>query len=92
MGNMQTKLIKVGNSFGVKLPKAFVSQYNLEDSKLELNASVDGILLKTASKVPNSSEWNDLFKKARQQGFNADEDLKDFEDWDNTLQDGEESL
>ncbi len=89
---MQTKLVKVGNSFGVRLPKALVNQYKLEDSKLEIIASVEGILLKPTSKVPSLSEWDDLFKKAKKQGFNRKEDLKDFKDWENTLQDGEESL
>jgi hypothetical protein len=88
---MQTKLVKVGNSFGEGLPKASENQYNLENSKLEKVASVEDVLLKPTSNVPSLSEWGDLFKKARQQGFNANEDLKDFEDWDNTLQDGEES-
>jgi hypothetical protein len=88
---MQTKLIKLDNSFGEGLPKASENQFNIEKSKLEKVASVEDILLKPTSKVPSLSEWNDLFKKARQQGFNANEDLKDFEDWDNALQDGEES-
>jgi antitoxin MazE len=89
---MQTKLVKVGNSFGIRLPKALVNQFNLENSKLEIIASGEGILLKPTSKVPSLSEWDDLFKKAKMQGYNAKEDLKDFEDWDKTLQNGEESL
>jgi antitoxin MazE len=89
---MQTKLIKVGNSFGVRLPKGIVNQYLLEESDIEVVASVEGILLKPISKMPRLSEWDALFKRAKQEGFSPAEDLKEFEDWNQTLQDGEEYL
>jgi antitoxin MazE len=89
---MQTKLVKVGNSFGIRLPKVIVNQYNLENSQLEIIAGKDGILLKPTPNVPPLSDWDDLFKKAKSEGFNAKDDAKEFEDWDNTLHDGEEYL
>jgi antitoxin MazE len=89
---MQTKLIKVGNSFGVRIPKGIVNQYNLEESDIEVVASEDGILLKPIAKIPPLSQWDALFKKAKENGFDAKGDLEQFEEWNNTLNDGEESL
>jgi antitoxin MazE len=89
---MQTKLVRVGNSFGVRLPKTLVNQYNLENSKLEIIASDEGILLKPTLKIPPLAEWDKLFNEAKKNGFNAIKDREEFKDWDNTLQDGEKSL
>jgi antitoxin MazE len=89
---MQTKLIKVGNSFGVRIPKGIVNQYKLEESNIEIITSSEGVLLKPVSKIPPLSAWDACFETAKKQGFKANEDLKQFEDWNNTLPDGEESL
>jgi antitoxin component of MazEF toxin-antitoxin module len=81
---MQTKLIKTGNSFCIKLPKVIVNQYSLENSQLEIIAAKDGILLKPTLNVPPLSHWDDLFKEAKRNGFNAKDDLKEFKDWHQT--------
>ena len=89
---METKLIKVGNSFGVRLSKTLVNQYKLEECSIEIVASEEGILLKPISNVPPLSAWDDLFQQAKKQGFDAQQDLEELKDWENTLNDGEESL
>jgi len=89
---MKTKLVRVGNSFGIRLPKVLVNQYDLKNSQLEIIALREGILLKPTGNVPPLSDWDNLFKKAKSQGFNSKDDVNEFEDWDKTLQDGEEYL
>jgi hypothetical protein len=46
------------------------------------------ILITPVSGVPGLNDWDKLFKKAKKNGFNAEEDAKEFLDWDITNSDG----
>lgn len=46
--------------------------------------------MSTIGNIPTLGMWDDLFKKAKKQGFNAREDIKEFAAWDVTNSDGQE--
>ena len=58
---MKIKLINIGNSKGLRLPKTIIQQYKIgEDLQIELQE--DGILLKPLTK-PRAG-WSEQFEKA----------------------------
>lgn len=64
-----TKLIKIGNSYGIRIPKALVQQANLENHPIELKLSRNGLLL---SPSINRASWDSetLRQNAeKEQGF-----------------------
>lgn len=58
---MKTKLIKIGNSRGIRLPKALIEQTGL-DKNVELLVQGDDIVLR-AKKHPQAG-WDKAFRKA----------------------------
>ena len=58
---MRIKLIDIGNSKGIRLPKALISQYHLED-EISVEPLDDGLLIKSTSK--SRIGWEDAFKNA----------------------------
>jgi antitoxin MazE len=86
---MYIKLIQIGNSMGLRLPKSLIQQYNLDQGDIELKVEADGIrILPVKRKVAPSKDWDRLFTEAKASGFNPDDDAADFADWDVTLNDG----
>ena len=75
---MQATLIKIDNSFVITIPNSIVNQFNLEYCQFEIMAKQEGVFLKPIAIVPPLSEWDNLFKKAKQQGFNAKDDRAEF--------------
>jgi antitoxin MazE len=66
---MKTRLIQIGNSKGIRIPKSLIEQYQLE-GKIELIPSQTGLMI-TASKRPRDS-WEDSFKNAEPRRKDAD--------------------
>jgi antitoxin MazE len=58
---MKTRLIQIGNSKGIRIPKALIKRYQL-GNQIELIPSGNGLLI-TAS-VKSRSGWEDFFKNA----------------------------
>lgn len=85
---MQTRLIAIGNSYGIRLPKSIIRQFDLDKGDLEITIKEDGILISPAPDVPPLSDWDQLFKVAKKKGFEATKDAEHFADWDTTLDDG----
>ena len=73
------KLVAIGNSQGVRLPKALVTRYHFE-REIEAIETPDGLLLKPMGEGKLS--WEDGFREA------AMENQKELEAWDGTLGDG----
>ena len=69
---MDTKLIKIGNSFGVRIPKSLILQYELSVD-IEINPTTDGILIKPKKKA--RAGWEDQFKAALENKTAPDEEL-----------------
>jgi antitoxin MazE len=71
---MIAKLIQIGNSKGIRIPKAVIEKYQLLD-ELEIIESKEGFLIKPVSKVRDG--WDEIFK-AENAKNSVDEDFSDF--------------
>lgn len=69
---METKLIKIGNSFGIRIPKSLIQQYELSSS-IEIDPLENGILIKSKRKAREG--WKEQLSMAIQSGHRPDEEL-----------------
>ncbi|MEM6525943.1 MAG: AbrB/MazE/SpoVT family DNA-binding domain-containing protein [Bacteroidota bacterium] len=80
---MIVKLVQIGNSKGVRLPKAVIERHDLSGD-LELIDTDDGLLIKPVSE--SRLGWEGAFSKANSEK-DQDDDFSDFlavtEDFDN---------
>ena len=59
------QLIQIGNSKGIRIPKALIEQADLENKQLELKIVKDGLLIKIQ---PNPRQgWQEAITKALEQ-------------------------
>jgi antitoxin MazE len=58
---MITKLIPIGNSLGIRIPKTLIQQYDLTGTEIELHAAENGILIAPVKK--SRQNWEEMFKK-----------------------------
>jgi len=72
------KLVPIGNSKGVRIPKGLLQKYGL-DSSLLLEETNRGLLLR--KKEESKLSWEDTFKEMAAQ-------KNDWDDFDTTLNDG----
>ncbi|MFZ2890360.1 AbrB/MazE/SpoVT family DNA-binding domain-containing protein [Sulfuricurvum sp.] len=79
-----TMLIKIGNSQGVRIPKAIIKQAHLENAPLEFEVTAQGLLLKPIQRKPREG-WAEAFKEMAASGDDAlliDDGLDlDFDEW-----------
>ncbi|MFH0993985.1 MAG: AbrB/MazE/SpoVT family DNA-binding domain-containing protein [Pseudomonadota bacterium] len=73
-----TKLISIGNSKGVRIPKALLQKYGLKDSLL-IEETDKGLLIR--NKEESRLSWEDTYKTMANEKENWD-------DFDTTLLDG----
>jgi len=59
-----TTLIRIGNSQGVRIPKAIIEQAQLEDKELEFKVIDDGLLIQPRKKPRDG--WKEQFDQTRQ--------------------------
>lgn len=85
---MQTKLIHIGNSMGLRLPKSLIKQFSLDKGEIELSIEKDGIKIKSVIGFPAYEEWDALFSKAiveeqkpERDIFDGLENIADDTDW-----------
>ncbi len=64
MGVFMTTLIRIGNSQGVRIPKAIIEQAQLSDKDLELKVVDEGLLIQSVKKP--RQDWKKQFDKAIQ--------------------------
>ncbi|MFO7680772.1 MAG: AbrB/MazE/SpoVT family DNA-binding domain-containing protein [Chloroflexota bacterium] len=72
---IEAKLIKIGNSQGIRLPKKIISKYGFGNLVL-LEETEDGILIHAAKSGKLS--WEDTYKAMAEA-----EDQDEWEDWQN---------
>ena len=70
---MDAKLVNIGNSKGVRLPKKLIERYHLKE-KLTLEELDEGILIK-ADEPQDKLSWEETFKEMAQEN----EDWSDFD-------------
>jgi antitoxin MazE len=82
-----TTLIRIGNSQGIRIPKAVIEQARLEDKQLEFKIIDDGLLIQPVKR--NREGWKEQFDKALKSQESSEEDqawldapLVDEEDWE----------
>ncbi len=76
---MEAKLIKIGNSKGLRLPSKLIKKYHLRDH-LTIIEKDGGILIK--SDIPdNKLSWEDTFREMAKE-------KEDWSDFDVTVNDG----
>lgn len=56
-----TQLIKIGNSQGIRIPKALIEQANLTGKKLNLQLVKDGILISPV--VNPRAQWAEIIQE-----------------------------
>ena len=71
---MRIKLIQIGNSRGIRLPKSYIEQCGMED-EVEITMDGDTLIIKPVQINPRS-EWTAAFKKMHESG---DDQLLDSE-------------
>ena len=69
---METKLIKIGNSFGIRIPKSLILQYELSGD-IEIAPTTEGILIKSKKKA--RAGWKEQLAAAKIQGHTPDDEL-----------------
>lgn len=74
----ELKIIKIGNSKGIRIPKSVLQKYGFTDS-IQIEEKENGILLRSS----NSSKlsWEDTFKAMKSE-------KEDWSEFDSTLLDG----
>jgi antitoxin MazE len=82
-----TMLIRIGNSQGIRIPKAIIEQARLEDKQLEFKVIDEGLLIQPVKTTREG--WQEQFDKHnfQQESSEADQEwldasLVDEEDWE----------
>ncbi|HEX3359113.1 MAG TPA: hypothetical protein VHS31_19190 [Tepidisphaeraceae bacterium] len=78
---MKTKLIPIGNSKGIRIPKSVLEQCSLGED-IEMNVRGDSLVIQSARNARQG--WDQMFAKMRQRGDDKLKDEKSFEpsQWD----------
>ena len=76
--NVELKVVRIGNSRGVRLPKAVLERYEIKDS-LVLEAREEGLLLR--GKKDKRLTWEETYRAAARE-------KEDWSDLDAALADG----
>ena len=82
-----TTLIRIGNSQGVRIPKAIIEQAQLEEKELVFKISDDGLLIQPLQKPRKGwkKEFDKILKTKEADQIDQewlDAPLTDNEDWD----------
>lgn len=73
---MKAKIIKIGNSKGIRLPNELIKEYQL-DEEVILELREDCIVLKPITKDPRAN-WEELYKNAVNEINQEEKDLMNF--------------
>ena len=82
---MKAKIIKIGNSTGIRIPNEIIKKYNL-DQEVTLELNEDSIVLKPV-KVDPRAGWEEIYKKMDHTLTQEEKDWMEFgnefdkEDW-----------
>ena len=71
---MQGKLIQIGNSKGLRIPKRLIEKYHFKN-ELEIIEKDSGILIKAKDEKNSKLSWEDTYKEMMQEN----EEWNDFE-------------
>ena len=60
MSSIKTKVVRIGNSRGIRIPKVILDQYNIND-EVELETKEDCVIIKSSHMAREG--WEKAFKK-----------------------------
>jgi antitoxin MazE len=81
---MRTRIIKIGNSKGIRLPKKLLDLYRLnEGAEVEIEEAREGIFLK-----PTESGYSFSWEEAYSQMASESSEAEEWSDWDTASGDG----
>ena len=61
---MKTKLVRVGNSRGIRIPQGLLKLYAIEEGDaLELEETREGILIRSSEEHPRKLSWSDSYRE-----------------------------
>lgn len=74
-----TMLTKIGNSHGIRIPKALIKEAHLENVEIDLEVVENGLLLKPIKKSAREN-WEEDIKQVLEKNKNKKDDalLEDF--------------
>jgi antitoxin MazE len=72
---MYAKLIQIGNSMGIRIPKNLIKQFDLDKRGIQLIVEKDGIMIRPEKSVPPREQWDMLFSKAIASGEKPEGDV-----------------
>ena len=75
---MKSKIIKIGNSKGIRIPNELIKSYNL-DQEVTIELREDCIVLKPVEVDPRAG-WEEIYKKMDHTLTQEDKDWLDFQD------------
>ena len=80
---MKTNIVRIGNSRGIRIPKAFIEQCRLGE-EVELEVQDDHLVIRSPTKPRRG--WADAFRRMHEQGDDAllDETLVPSTKWERT--------
>jgi antitoxin MazE len=83
MKSIKVKIIRIGNSRGIRLSKSLIEQYNMKDEVL-LEAKKDSIVIRPVKK--QRADWDKSFENMRLKGDDVllDEGTEFGSEWDET--------
>ena len=74
----QLKIVQIGNSKGIRLPKAIIDKYGFSDS-LQVEESDEGIFLRSNRR--DKLSWDDTYRAMKNE-------KEDWDDFDGVINDG----
>jgi len=82
---MKTRLVRIGNSQGIRIPHELVRLYNLrEGAELALDKRKEGILLRVVKGSRGTLPWDAAYKEMAAEAA----ELAEWSEWDATAGDG----
>ncbi len=82
---MQARLIRIGNSRGIRLPRALLSLYRIGDGDgFAIEQRPEGILLRPERRDPEKTSWEESYAEMAAEPAEADE----WAEWDVLSGDG----
>jgi antitoxin component of MazEF toxin-antitoxin module len=82
---VKTKLVRIGNSRGVRIPQRLLGTYGLrEGAELEIEERREGLLLRVGEQRPGLLTWTEAYREMAGEKAEA----ADWADWDVTAGDG----
>jgi antitoxin MazE len=82
---MEARLIQIGNSKGIRIPRAVLERYRIEEGALlDLEERQDGILIKPQASAGGKISWEAAYSEMAEEAAEKAE----WSEWDDVAGDG----